>query len=56
MKRIFLSIALLVVVISSLSSCVATQQRRGSRYHRGYDRHHGPYDSNYRNYDRYHRY
>jgi|GEM_PF-5869380 len=53
MKRIFLSIALLVTVISSLSSCVATQDRRGSRYHRDRGRHHGPYDSNYRNYDRY---
>lgn len=56
MKRIFLSIALLIVVISSLSSCVATQDRRGGRYnrdHRDRGRHHGPYDSNYRNYDRY---
>jgi hypothetical protein len=51
MKKAILSIALLASVISSLSSCAVTQERRGHRGHdRGHGRHHGPYDSNYRNY------
>jgi len=46
MKKTILSIALLVSLVSSLSSCMVEQQRRGRHDHRDRGRHHGPYDSN----------
>jgi hypothetical protein len=56
MKKTILSIALLLSVVSSLTSCMVSQERRGQRYnnrdryYRHHDRHRGPYDSNYSRY------
>lgn len=50
MKKTILSIALLLSVVASLSSCAVSQDRRGHRNHRDHGRHHGPYDSNYHRY------
>lgn len=51
MKKTLLSIALLISVLGSLSSCAVSQERGRGHGHRDHGRHHGPYDSNY---DKYH--
>jgi len=55
MKKTILSIALVASLISTLSSCAVSNDRRGRHRDRGHhDRgrgwHRGPYDSNYGRY------